>query len=151
MNEHRSIARTLAHSRRVGELMGQPTVELVQRMTQHDLSKTQSPEVEHFDAAPPLDKLVYGSAEYEASRAALKPALDHHYANNRHHPENHEDGVAGMTLVDLIEMLADWKASTERVAGGDLSRSLVINGDRFAMKGQLLAILHNTAEQYGWL
>jgi hypothetical protein len=33
--------------------------------------------------------------------------LKHHYAHNRHHPEFFgEDGVDGMSLVDVIEMPA---------------------------------------------
>jgi hypothetical protein len=54
--------------------------------------------------------------------------LKHHYSHNRHHPEFFgEDGVDGMTLVDLIEMLADWKAATERHDDGDLAKSLEIH------------------------
>ena len=33
---------------------------------------------------------------------------------NRHHPEYYEDGIAGMTLVDLEEMLSDWEAASHR-------------------------------------
>jgi hypothetical protein len=51
--------------------------------------------------------------------------LKHHYAHNRHHPEFFgEDGVDGMSLVDVIEMLADWKAATEHHDDGDLAKSL---------------------------
>jgi hypothetical protein len=78
-------------------------------------------------------------------------ALAHHYANNRHHPEFHGYGLNGMTLVDLIEMLADWKAATERHENGDLFKSLLINQERFKMSGQLFDILTNTARTYGWL
>jgi hypothetical protein len=54
--------------------------------------------------------------------------LKHHYAYNRHHQEFFgEDGVDGMTLVDLIEMLPDWKAATERHDDGDLAKSLEIH------------------------
>lgn len=152
MATYDSTADTLAHSRRVGELMGALIVELVVRSTQHDLSKTESPELAAFDAATPrLAGLAYGSPEYAASLAELQPALEHHYAHNRHHPEHHEAGVDGMTLVDLIEMLADWRASTERVAGGDLGRSLEINAGRFHISPQLAAVLRNTARHYHWL
>lgn len=147
-----STADTLSHSRRVGELMGEPIVELVQRSTQHDLSKTQDPERAGFDEhTQRLSGLTYGSPEYAASLADLRPTLEHHYAHNRHHPEHFADGIDGMTLVDLIEMLADWKASTERVADGRLSRSLEINAERFGISPQLAEILRNTAERYGWM
>ena len=33
-----------------------------------------------------LANIEYGSDEYKAELEALKPALDHHYAVNSHHP-----------------------------------------------------------------
>jgi Family of unknown function (DUF5662) len=143
---------TLAHSQRVGELMIQMIKEALDRSTCHDRSKTESPEVEIFDEfTPKLNDLTYGSDEYKQALKDMGPALVHHYANNAHHPEHHSNGLNGMTLVDLIEMLADWKAATERHADGNLYSSLIINQKRFNMSGQLFDILINTAKEYGWL
>jgi hypothetical protein len=55
-----------------------------------------------------------------------------------------------MTLVDLAEMLADWKAAGERNANGSLQKSLMINKERFEMSDQLCQILYNTALELGW-
>jgi hypothetical protein len=55
-----------------------------------------------------------------------------------------------MTLIDLMEMLADWKAATERHDDGDLSRSLDIQAERFDISPQLVRILRNTAVALGW-
>lgn len=67
---------------------------------------------------------------------------------NRHHPEHTELGIAGMTLTDLVEMLSDWKAATQRMAdGGDLMRSIAVNQERFGYSDELRAILENTAEE----
>jgi len=44
----------------------------------------------------------------------MKPALEHHYALYRHHPEHFQNGIDDMNLIDLVEMFADWKASSER-------------------------------------
>ncbi len=150
--QYDSRAATLFHSQRVGELMVEMVKEALDRSTCHDRSKTESPEVECFDEfTPKLKGLTYGSDEYKACLSAMKPALDHHYTVNRHHPEHFPNGVNDMTLVDLIEMIADWKAATERSDSGDLARSLDINRDRFGMSVQLVAILRNTAEHFGWL
>lgn len=147
-----STADTLRHSRRVGELMGQPIRELVDRSVKHDLSKTEDPELAVFNEyTPKLRHSTYGSDEYKGFLAAMKVGLDHHYANNRHHPEFHNGGVNGMTLVDLVEMLADWKAATERHADGSLDRSLEIQRGRFGITDQLADILRNTAEHFGWV
>jgi hypothetical protein len=149
---HDSTPDTLRHSRRVGELVLQLVKDLLDRAVQHDLSKLEPPEVDAFDEhTPALAVTTYGSEEYRRHLDAMRPALDHHYGHNRHHPEHHDAGIAGMTLVDLVEMLADWKAATERHADGSLTRSLDINRTRFGISDQLAAVLTNTAHALGWL
>lgn len=116
------------------------------RGVQHDASKMESPEVELFaEHTLQLANMSYGSDEYKASLEALKPALDHHYAVNRHHPEHFTDGVNDMTLIDIIEMFCDWKASTLRHNDGNLLKSIEQNAERFGIDGQLKQILLNTA------
>ena len=150
--DYDSTADTLKHSQRVGELMVQTIKELNERSVCHDRSKTQPPEVEVFNEyTPKLKHSTYGSEEYKSFLKGMKEGLDHHYANNRHHPEHFEDGVNGMTLVDLIEMLADWKAATERHDDGSLVKSLKIQKERFGMSDQLTQILENTAKHFDWL
>lgn len=152
MNDYDSTADTLRHSRRVGELMSQMITELVDRSYRHDLSKTETPEKEIFDLVTPrLRELTYGSDEYKASLASMGNALEHHYANNRHHPEWHSEGVAGMTLMDLAEMLADWKAAGERHSDGSMAASLRIQRKRFDLSDQLYSVLANTAKHLGWI
>lgn len=143
---------TLFHSQRVGELMVQLVKEILDRSTCHDRSKTQPPEVGIFDEfTPKLRTTTYGSDEYKAQLAAMGEGLRHHYAANRHHPEHFGNGVNGMTLVDLVEMLADWKATTERYNPEDFSRNWEIRQAQFGLSDQLLAILRNTAHHFGWL
>lgn len=143
---------TLLHSLRVGTLMGQIITELVARSTQHDLSKVDDPEVAYFDVGTPkLHTLTYGTPAYMASLAELGPALEHHYKVNRHHPEHHRHGIHDMTLQDLVEMLADWKASTERMTNGDLRASIQTNQDRFRYGDGIKTLLLNTAEFLGWI
>lgn len=143
---------TLRHSVRVGELMVQAITELAQRSVCHDRSKIEPPERDVFDEyTPKLKRSTYGSEEYKGFLAAMGEGLAHHYAHNRHHPEHFPNGVAGMTLVDLIEMLADWKAATERHDDGSLDRSLTIQNERFGIDPQLATILRNTADWFGWL
>ena len=116
------------------------------RGVKHDASKLESPEVEIFaEFTPKLADVTYGSDEYKSFLTGMKPALDHHYASNRHHPEHFLNGVNDMTLIDIIEMFCDWKASTLRHNDGNLLKSIEINSDRFKMDGQLKQILMNTA------
>lgn len=112
----------------------------------------EDPELEIFDEyTPKLKNSTYGSEEYMGFLTEMTVALDHHYSNNRHHPEYFENGVDGMTLIDLVEMLADWKAATERHADGDLNKSFEFQQKRFNLSDQLVSILRNTAKEAGWL
>lgn len=147
-----SRADTLLHSQRVGALMIQLITEALERSTCHDRSKIEPPEVEVFDEfTPKLAMSTYGSDEYRGFLKAMEEGLQHHYNSNRHHPEHFKNGVNDMTLVDLIEMLADWKAATERHANGSLTSSLEVQRERFDLSDQLLAVLRNTAEHFGWV
>lgn len=137
---------TLAHIDRVRTLLGLCREELLKRATFHDLSKLEEPEKSAFDiATPKLKSLTYGSDEYKASLMELQVALDHHYANNRHHPEHFLRGVKDMSVFDILEMLMDWKAAGERHADGDIFKSININITRFGIGDQLAEILMNTA------
>jgi hypothetical protein len=121
-------------------------------VARHDLSKMEPPEKAVFDRLTPLLKsTTYGSEEYRRSLADMGAILVHHYSENRHHPEHYADGIAGRTLVDVSEMLADWKAATERHDDGSLARSLTIQEGRFGIEPQLMAVLRNTAVAFGWL
>lgn len=98
-----------------------------------------------------LRGLTYGSPEYKAELDKMRPTIDLHYKRNSHHPEHYANGIDGMCLLDLVEMLCDWRAATQRHADGDLRKSLVINQERFKMSPQLVSILKNTAVRLGWI
>lgn len=122
---------------------------LDKRAYEHDRSKLDPPEVELFaEYTPALAKMTYNSKEYKASLVKLKPALDHHYAKNRHHPEHYPNGIKGMNLVDLAEMFCDWKASSERQHDGNLLKSIEAAAERFGLSEELVAILKNTVDLF---
>jgi hypothetical protein len=136
---------TCAHIRQVQSLLGRVIEELERRRSVHDASKLESPEKEAFDEfTPKLAGTTYGSEDYKGYLAAMKSALDHHYAANSHHPEHFPDGVLGMSLLDLVEMICDWKAATLRHHDGDIRRSIEINQGRFGYSDELKRILSNT-------
>lgn len=60
-------------------------------------------------------------------------------------------GIRAMSLLDLIEMLADWKAAGERHADGSLEKSLEHNAKRFEISPELQTILRKTATELRWL
>lgn len=121
--------------------------EILDRAERHDQSKMEKIEVETFEQyTPKLRTCTYGSEEYKGFLKEMEPALQNHYANNRHHPEHFENGLNGMNLIDLLEMIIDWKCSGMRHNNGDLFKSIEINKDRFGMSDQITQIFKNTAE-----
>lgn len=137
---------TLQHKETVQHLTLKIVQMLCKRSMCHDNSKMESPEVELFDEyTSKLKDCTYGSEEYNNFLKELKPALDHHYEVNRHHPEHFKNGCSDMNLIDVIEMLLDWKAATMRHNDGDINKSLEINKNRFKLdKVTLYDILKNT-------
>lgn len=85
------IRSTAAHIRRVGALLVDAAARLTQRAVNHDASKWSPEEWPAFEVATPkLAGLTYGSDEYKAALASIKPALANHYRENSHHPEHFE-------------------------------------------------------------
>jgi hypothetical protein len=123
--------------------------EISLRAKEHDKSKLESPEKEIFaEANPKLAKVKYGSPDYEEMLKTIKPALEHHYSQNRHHPEHWPQGINDMDIVDLLEMLVDWAAASKRNLNGNIHRSIEANTQRFNISEQLKQILTNTVERY---
>jgi hypothetical protein len=126
--------------------------DLIDRAHRHDASKLVEPELSTFDEfTPKLRDSTYGSDEYKSFLAGMGEGLKHHYASNDHHPEHHPGGVRDMDLVQMIEMLADWKAATLRHADGDLGRSITQNAKRFDYGDEVTRLLWLTADRMGWL
>lgn len=146
-----STKETEEHIHQVQDLIFKVRQNLLLRSHAHDASKLLSPEKEIFDEfTPKLKTSTYGSDEYKGLLKGMKVGLDHHYANNRHHPEYHKEGIMGMTLLDIIEMLCDWKAATLRHADGNLYNSIEINQKRFGYTDELKQIFINTAKELGF-
>lgn len=142
---------TRRHIATVQLLIGQCIRTLMIRAEIHDQSKLDAIEKVVFDSVTPrLRELTYGSEDYKAVLEDMGEALKHHYANNSHHPEHYEDGVEGMDLIDVVEMLCDWRAATDRHEDGSIKKSLEINQERFDLSPQLYRILCNTVERMGW-
>ena len=142
---------TSRHIDQVRKFINEVVGELEIRGLEHDESKLSHPEKKIFDEyTPKLAGITYGSDEYKAMMKEMKPAIEHHNAVNRHHPEHFKLGITGMNLIDLMEMICDWKAATMRHNDGDIARSLKINAERFGMNDQLRNILENTIEYMEW-
>lgn len=138
---------TFRHIEAVRNFLNLFVREILGRGEHHDQSKLDEPEAKLFEeVGHELRGLTYGTAEYKESLTKLDPALQHHYANNRHHPAHFPNGIDGMTIIDIVEMLADWKASSLRQNDGNILIQLKENQERFGICEQLMHIFENTFE-----
>lgn len=151
MNDNLAIhnSETLKHVNEVRDNIWSIIKELDNRAQIHDASKFENPERDVFaENTPKLAKTEYGTEQYNNLLLEVKPAIDHHYAKNRHHPEHFSKGIEEMDLIDICEMLSDWAAATKRNKNGNIHKSIEINTKRFNISEQLASILRNTVDRY---
>lgn len=105
----------IRHIAEVQGYLSEVTADLIQRGIAHDLSKYEEVEFDSFvETRPRFKNANYGTPEYKAITEEIRPAIDHHYSVNRHHTKFFKTGFAGMNLIDILEMLADWRAASRR-------------------------------------
>ena len=128
---------------------------LLERAGEHDKSKLENPERDIFiEYTPKLKRVTYGSDKYKEYLKEMKVALNHHYLNNKHHPEFNDlngfsfqtlnDPIRSMDLLDIVEMIFDWYAATKRHADGCIGKSIDNNEKRFGINSQLSQLFRNT-------
>jgi len=133
------------HKRLVGENMRRVATAWFQRAVEHDNSKFGDGEFAEYARQQPMySKARYGTPEYEACMQAIKPAIEHHYQANSHHPEHFPNGVNDMNLLDVLEMVCDWMAAAKRVPGDTLKLDAM--RQRFNIDEQLFSIIQHTVE-----
>jgi hypothetical protein len=152
VNEKQAFIELLTrHVYKVGLNIHSMIIELSLRAIKHDASKFEDEESSYFiEYSPKLRHMEYGSDEYKDCLEKMRPALNHHYEVNSHHPEHYPNGFTGMNLVDIVELLADWKAAAELSKNGDIRRSIEYNQYRFGYSDDVKQILLNTVDYLGW-
>jgi hypothetical protein len=137
------------HKEKVGTILAKFCAEIAYRAAVHDASKLSKTEFEACaNCVDDFSKFGYGTPEYEDLRKRLNPQIIHHNKVARHHPEHFEDGIDGMNLIDILEMLCDWRAAADRVPGDSIKKNLPALQARFKISPQLLKILENTLENF---
>lgn len=127
------------------------TNELNRRSVTHDDSKFESPEFEDYASViDEFQKHPFGSEGYKQAKAKIDKAVKHHYERNSHHPEHYTDGIEGMDLMDLVEMVCDWKAATlnNPNAPGNMENSLKFGIEKYNISPQLAKVLYNTIKNF---
>lgn len=141
---------TKKHIQDVRDRMGWVVEDLDFRAGHHDESKFDPEEKVHLDRMKFLTdtegQVAYGTSEYKARVAILGPMLEHHYANNDHHPEHFKEGIAGMNLMSLTEMFCDWAAASS-ARDPDATMNLTYSIEKYQIPPMLASILRNTADR----
>lgn len=139
-----------AHKKRVETNLHDMSLELTIRAANHDLSKLQPEEQEIYErVTPEFASVKYGTPEYEAVKAKLGPALEHHYRSNDHHPEHFANGFLDMNAMQLDEVIADWDAAMRRDPNANVDSSLEALRVKYNLEPQLFAIVKNTISWFG--
>ena len=145
--KYSSRKETIKHIRKVRKTIFKIIWQLFKRALFHDGSKLGKYEKAGFDIyTPKLKGLTYGSDEYKQCLQELGQYLRHHYDVNSHHPEHYTNGIKGMCLVDIVEMLCDWYAATKRHNDGNIFKSIELNKSRFNYSDDLADVFRNTVQ-----
>jgi len=143
---------TLLHISEVKENLEEFASELRKRGEAHDRTKLQQLEFNGFvSTREKFKKANYGSHEYQECIELTKPAVEHHYKNNRHHTGFHKNGINDMNLVDIVEMVADWKAAARRSPDKKLIDTLDYAKKKYEIDDQLFKIIQNTLNDLKWI
>jgi len=129
--ETKTLITFIRHIALVRKSLGKLARRLQERAQVHDLSKFQEDE---FGGFVEINKIArqypYGSPEYKES-IKDNQAVSLHYSRNSHHPEHHPGEINDMGLLDLIEMVADWKAASETYGQTSFEQSIDKSIERF--------------------
>lgn len=139
----------LHHKESVAIWLAKFSAELAYRAAMHDNSKFTPEEFGVYaDNVDDFSKHEFGSEKELQLREKLLPAAKVHHSRNRHHPEHFENGIDDMNLIDLIEMLADWKSASERTPDDSLRKGMAKLKVKHKISPQLVKILENTARDF---
>lgn len=139
-----------AHIRGVQTWMRHVIMLWTNRMVFHDQSKYSSPELPLIHQKARLDSIPLNTPDYYDALSQIKSAVQAHYECNTHHPEHYANGVLDMGLLDLMEMICDWRVAAE-MNGTDLAVSFDKCVERFDIPQELRTVLLNTYKELGWL
>ena len=133
-DELKALLTIMRHRETVAEFLHNLSDYFRARAREHDQSKLMFDEFEGFARINRVARNhAYGTKEYEESMASEKEpggAIHLHFSRNAHHPEFH-DSPKDMGLLDLMELVIDWKAATLTYGTNTLAESMPVQRKRF--------------------
>lgn len=126
----KTLLKMMRHKIFVQANMHDLIAKLQRRAIKHDSSKYLDDEFNGFAELDSVEAFKkFGTPEYKALIENNVGILSH-YKRNTHHPEHFENGIAGMSFLDIVEMVIDWKSACETY-GNDFEKSLEFSIKRF--------------------
>ncbi len=143
---------TWQHKYALSVLMHDVAQDVMNQGINHDNSKLQAPieATGYADYGPKLSSVPFNSTEFKRYISDMQPAVNHHKECNRHHPEYFKDGYKEMNLIDLLEMICDWRAAGLRRDDSSVFKSIEIMQNRYGYSDELKQLLINTATYLGF-
>ncbi len=150
--EFKVLTDTLRHISEVAENLSDMIHDLEKRSISHDRSKLEEFEFDIMtEKLPIFRKANRESKEYKKSVTAIRAFLDHHYDYNRHHPQFHKNGFADMNLLDILEMIADWKAINKNNSDLSFKESLPETFEMYNIPKNMQKHIIATLEYLDWI
>ena len=147
LEETKALATILRHRGLIQKYLYGLSRKLEACAVEHDLSKLG---VDEFAGFVKINKVAreypYGSKEYKASLKGNN-IINLHFSRNRHHPEYHDAQVADMGLLDIIEMVCDWKSASTVYGKTTLLEALEVQIERFDLTKEHLYLIKLIIEE----
>ena len=120
------------------------TEKLKQRAKAHDASKLKEPELTQYtEAEEKLENFKPGSKSYLTFARKEDIILSKHYSKNPHHVEHFKNGFNDMTILDLVDVLTDWRLDC---GDEDWNKFVDDRKDYYKMSDQLVDIFKNSKD-----
>jgi len=142
---------TIVHVSEVAENLEICASNLRQRGHAHDRTKFQPMEFDAFvSTREKLKRAKFGAPEQQECVDTIRQAVDHHHANNQHHVQYYSDGIKDMSLLDILEMICDWRAATRRNSESRFKGFLEVAIKKYNISPELEKIIQTTLKELGW-
>lgn len=137
------------HKEKVSLIMNDIARSLVERAKVHDNSKMEEPELSlGIKMSRELTGIEYGTPEYFSIMEKYSDLKGAHYDKNSHHPEHYGNGINGMNLLDVVEMVSDWMAAMQQknpsITREEALEGVEFNINRFEIDGALADVIRNS-------
>lgn len=143
-----TVQSVIRHKEAVRKRLNWLAENLKHRAEIHDNSKLQVPEILWLIQMDREPKYTYGTPEYFEKMNRWQKFFDHHYKENRHHPNHFPNGISDFTLADLCEFVIDITSYYDQLHPENAIQTVEAQANRFELDPQLVQILKNTLLEY---